>query len=486
MKKILFICGLLYSFSVLSQNKLSIIGSAECCDGDTITLTSDNYYLGKKSEFVTTISKANSFSFVVPIEKNCIVELKHKSKLSYIYAEPNSDLHLKLSSANEIIFDENESANNVFLQQFNKQFFADFDKPTLEKKMLEQNIDAFEIDVFAAKQKQHTFLSNYDLNAKLSDTFKQLIKKRINYNYWFCLLDFPAVNANSAKAKIVKALPAIMLESLDKTTVVDEEAMILESYREFIAAYVTYFNSEANGFNTFHDFNTAVERKCNFAKNHLSGTPYSYFVCKQLLEYCEKMTPSLVKELHKNFEILDKKGAYSALAKEKCGDRMNEKDPKKISQVKSESPRETAASAGNQAPKFIDKNGKEVSLNSLKGKVLYVDFWASWCGPCRMQFPFSKTLHSNLTDKQKKQIEFVYISIDDDESRWKKGIEDNQLDYGVQLLSPGGWKSKACSYYQINSIPRYMIIDQKGNIVNINATRPSDENTLKELLDLLK
>ena len=75
----------------------------------------------------------------------------------------------------------------MFLQQFNKQFFADFDKPTLEKKMLEQNIDAFEIDVFAAKQKQHTFLTNYVSIAKLSDTFKQLIKKRINYNYWFCL-----------------------------------------------------------------------------------------------------------------------------------------------------------------------------------------------------------------------------------------------------------------------------------------------------------
>ena len=122
----------------------------------------------------------------------------------------------------------------------------------------------------------------------------------------------------------------------------------------------------------------------------------------------------------------------------------------------------------------------------MKGKVLYVDFWASWCGPCRQQFPYSKELHKKLNDKQKKQIEFIYISIDDDETRWKKGIEDNELDNGIMLLSPGGWKSDACKYFQINSIPRYMIIDKKGNIVNINAPRPSDENILDELLKLLQ
>jgi thioredoxin-related protein len=95
-------------------------------------------------------------------------------------------------------------------------------------------------------------------------------------------------------------------------------------------------------------------------------------------------------------------------------------------------------------------------------------------------------LGKQLSEAQKKQIEFVYISIDDNESRWKKGIEDNQLNEGKMLLSSGGWSSAACSYFKINSIPRYMIFDKKGRVVSDNAPRPSDPKTLNLLLDLIK
>lgn len=484
MKKLFFLLGLLFQLSAFSQGKVAILGSTDAFSNDSVRLVVDNHYLGMNAENYLRLIKNNSFDFSFTTDRNRIVQLKFKGAETAIYVEPNTSIQVKLNSKGQFDFDGKESANNVFLQKFNAQFFADFDKATQEKKMLEQNIDAFEIDLFAAKQNQQKFFTKYPDLGLLSEGFKVYMKKRISYNYWNWLLDFPAVNANSAKAKQVKAIPAIMLESLDKTNVVDEEAMICDSYRGFINSFVVYFNSEANGFNTFHDINTSVDRKCNFAKNKLSGEPYSYFVCKQLIEYCDKMTPSFAKEIFRNFEQLDKKGPYSSIAKEKCGDWMNSKDPKK--EKIAETKESANSSSSSNEPQFTDIKGKKVSLNDLQGKVLYVDFWASWCGPCRGQFPFSKELHKKLSDKQKKQIEFVYISIDDDEARWKKGIEDNQLDNGIQLLSPGGWSSAACKYFQINSIPRYMIIDKKGNIVNLNAPRPSDDKILDELLELTK
>ena len=93
-------------------------------------------------------------------------------------------------------------------------------------------------------------------------------------------------------------------------------------------------------------------------------------------------------------------------------------------------------------------------------------------------------MHDNLNDKQKKQIVFLYISIDADQNAWKKGIQDLGIE-GVNVISPGNWNSKACKYFQINSIPRYMIMNKKGEIVDFNAKRPADTIVLDELLRLV-
>jgi thiol-disulfide isomerase/thioredoxin len=147
---------------------------------------------------------------------------------------------------------------------------------------------------------------------------------------------------------------------------------------------------------------------------------------------------------------------------------------------------EKASPAGKSDYPFVLKNieGKEVSLESFKGKVVYLDFWASWCGPCRQMFPFSKQLHEKLSDKQKKQIAFVYISIDGTPEAWKTALEQLDLSNGINLHSPGNWQSEVVKYFQINSIPRYMIFDKKGILVDSNAKRPADPALLDDLLKL--
>ena len=97
--------------------------------------------------------------------------------------------------------------------------------------------------------------------------------------------------------------------------------------------------------------------------------------------------------------------------------------------------------------------------------------------------PFSKKMHDQLTDKQKKQIAFLYISIDADTASWRKAIKDLGME-GVQYISPGNWKSAACRYFQINSIPRYMIMNKQGVIVDMNAKRPADPEVLQDLIKL--
>tara|TARA_Y100001968_G_scaffold331465_1_gene386231 strand:- start:1031 stop:1942 length:912 start_codon:yes stop_codon:yes gene_type:complete len=132
-----------------------------------------------------------------------------------------------------------------------------------------------------------------------------------------------------------------------------------------------------------------------------------------------------------------------------------------------------------------DIRGDIVSLNDFKGKILYIDIWASWCGPCRQQFPHAEKLKSNLSKRQLKKINFIYISIDNDHDKWQKSLDALNLT-GYQFISPANKSNGAGQYFNVSSIPRYILIDANGDIINNNAKRPSDSSLLSELLELIK
>ena len=125
-------------------------------------------------------------------------------------------------------------------------------------------------------------------------------------------------------------------------------------------------------------------------------------------------------------------------------------------------------------------DGKQVSLTDFKGKVVVVDVWATWCGPCRAQTPFLKTLADEMKGTD---VVFLSYSVDDakDTAKWKKMITDEKMDW-VQLLGDAAFKSPICVSYKIDAIPRFMVFDKKGNIVSIDAPRPSSPE-LKPLLE---
>lgn len=124
-------------------------------------------------------------------------------------------------------------------------------------------------------------------------------------------------------------------------------------------------------------------------------------------------------------------------------------------------------------------NGGKTSLESLKGKFVYIDVWATWCGPCIGEIPALKEVEKEYHGKN---IEFVSISIDEkkDHEKWKKMVADKELK-GIQLFADNAWESDFVKKYAIDGIPRFILIDTEGKIVNADAPRPSDAK-LKELL----
>jgi len=130
-----------------------------------------------------------------------------------------------------------------------------------------------------------------------------------------------------------------------------------------------------------------------------------------------------------------------------------------------------------------DVNGKEHKLSDYKGKLVYIDVWATWCGPCTAQIPHLKELEKKYHGQE---IEFLSISVDKmkDQKRWMDFVKDKSLG-GVQLIADKAFDSDVAQAYGINAIPRFMLIDKEGNIVTIDAPRPSNKETEALLNKLL-
>ena len=127
---------------------------------------------------------------------------------------------------------------------------------------------------------------------------------------------------------------------------------------------------------------------------------------------------------------------------------------------------------------FKDITGKKVSLSDLKGKYVYIDVWATWCGPCNAEIPHLKKLEEEFEGRN---ICFVSISCDDSRNAWERFVQVKQLG-GIQLHM-GGDKS-FMEAIRCKGIPRFLLIDQDGKFLNANMPRPSDGKTL-EILNTL-
>lgn len=141
-----------------------------------------------------------------------------------------------------------------------------------------------------------------------------------------------------------------------------------------------------------------------------------------------------------------------------------------------------ALASGKPSPKFYNYEnyaGGTISLDDLKGKYVYIDIWATWCGPCIREIPYLQEIEKRYHHKN---IHFVSISVDTqkDKNKWKKMIEEKRLT-GIQLLAPSELKSPFIKAYKIYGIPRFILLDPHGNIVSSDCYNPSN----KQLIDLL-
>ncbi|MBP9099597.1 MAG: TlpA family protein disulfide reductase, partial [Ferruginibacter sp.] len=149
-------------------------------------------------------------------------------------------------------------------------------------------------------------------------------------------------------------------------------------------------------------------------------------------------------------------------------------------QARQEAIKNKTPQIGSIAPDFTlnDVNGKPISLSKLKGKYVLVDFWASWCGPCRSESPYLVAAHNKFKNKN---FTILGVSLDDNKNDWLEAIKEDKFDW-LQVSDLKGMDSPVGDLYGFSAIPYNVLIDPQGKIIAAELRGDNLDQKLGEIL----
>lgn len=464
MKLLLFFSILACSFLGQAQNSILLVWQQSGKAGPDSALVLDNYLnLGYSvSSFVWNSEN----ELLLDSNRDGVFQIVIEADTLDFYAENNDTIVFFSDSKGGIGISGSRKNENDLLLDFNQKRF--------ELKSVAASagtIDALEISLHEKKMEIWESLKKSFSSSVLAPKFRAYLFNELEYTYYNELLKF-ALYSN--KSQVLK-IPDLMLASQSEEAISRSDKMSSGAFCDFVLNFMRYeycSGKDFSGADATIDFLNYI---LAFERQRFNPQLISYAVSKVILENCGEISGEMHEEVRRKLSMMKEGEPYLKVVLENCApniSELKEKPPKK-KPVKTEYDFE-----------LVGLNGKKVSLSDFSGKVIYIDLWASWCGPCRQQFPFSLELKNSLGKKAGKEIVFLYVSLDKTEDAWRKALEKLEID-GVQVIAPGDWNSKIAQFFQVQSIPRYIIIGKDGKVVDANAPRPSSKEIKAKLLDLL-
>lgn len=304
---------------------------------------------------------------------------------------------------------------------------------------------------------------------KVSPGFERIAKRDLHYTHGAAIAGYPYLHARSTKNKGLKTNMNVnyyAFQNNAEAPLHNDEMIYYPSYTNYLQTYMLSEVGKKIDNNPKYDASDFYADMAKSTISLLKGAPLQYALARVFIEGITNGKPDNILPY---YDDLQKTNPPAELLK--------------ITDVYYQ--RAAKMARGTAASDFTaqDSTGKTVTLADFKGKVVYLDFWATWCGPCRKEMPHSKELVKKYKDN--KDIVFLYTSVDKDKNAWLKFLNDNEKGFGGTHIWAGTNKS-INEAYQISGIPRFVIIDRNGKLYDGNARRPSDPLLTKDLEAALK
>ncbi|MFP4556790.1 MAG: TlpA family protein disulfide reductase [Bacteroidales bacterium] len=401
---------------------------------DTI-LVDDNGQFNKSIElespayFTLKADRANNTLYLTP-GNNLTINLNIKeSEKAPEYIGDNADINAYIFEANSVI--------NKLMSDFRELY-------TLPREEFIEKTDS-------VKNKLTELLSKRDFE---QNSFNEMEKSRIDYRIKGMLYDYP--NYNARLNGMEHTFNAEEYEFINKVDFNKLTHLSIPEYASLITKHLQtlYYNNIADD---------KYKGMSKFEKDLVFYDIVDSLIMNQTIRDYAKHYSTIQTIQWSDLEIAKKVAEHFT-------SKTQTREYKKV--VQNVLDKRLLLAPGKVAPKFTltDIDGNVHSLSDFKGQIVYIDFWATWCGPCLQEIPYLKKVKEAYTDKP---VAFVAISLDDNKENWEKMVADKSLE-GYQLYAEKAWFSDVAQKYQIKGIPTFVLIDGEGTIIEYPAAHPSD------------
>ncbi len=477
--KISIICALITACAQLSaQSTALLMGEIQGDDIGYVRILGDTRYVDTR-EFAQTalINEAGKFGMLVPVQSAQLLQIEYAGKRAAVFLQPNDTLQLlwRRSDFPKIVWSsdkggESAAAANRCWTDFSTQYIVLTDPMSLrqyrrgayfypiseleDRRMQTMPPDSFSLLIRRERWAQEQWAA---AQAKAcTDDFRAFLRAQIESHYLYRYLAYGHIYKGRWR-----------LDAREFLSPLDSQAAALWSdahlhnaeYRRFALAY-THWLSEGSD-TAGNEYTRWYE---SAKKTILPAAPISAYATMAaiLAQGLQREDPRLLNEVYRDFlqtnpyQELDYIVTDAAL-------------------------RTRRLSAGTSAPNFVlqDHAGREWALSDLHGKLVYIDFWASWCRPCMEKMEKMRTWQSQWTGQN---IVFLHINLDDSESAWRASLSKYELtQVGTQLYHPAA--SRVALEYKIDAIPKFFLISADGNFAHTPSSADLDKlaETIKQM-----